>query len=89
MSTSKAVPDGLKNQECEKGNSKKRPPIPYVPMVDEVQNAVNKGKEFSYKIRLPDKTEFSVPIWDTWTQEAFLIHMQQAKSDDLKGLRAA
>ena len=27
MSTSKAVPEGLKNQECEKGNRKKRPPI--------------------------------------------------------------
>ena len=80
MSTSKAVPEGLKNQECEKGNRKKRPPIPYVPTVDEVQEAVNKGKEYSYKIKLPDKTEFSVPIWDTGTPEAFLIHVQQAKS---------
>jgi hypothetical protein len=80
MSASKAVPEGLKNQECEKGNRKKRPPIPYVPIVDEVQEAVAKGKEYSYKIKLPDKTEFSVPIWDTGTQEAFLIHVQQAKS---------
>ena len=80
MSTSKAVPEGLKNQECEKGNRKKRPPIPYVPTVDEVQEAVNKGKEYSYKIKLPDKTEFSVPIWDTGPPEAFLIHVQQAKS---------
>ena len=80
MSTNKAVPEGLKNQECEKGNRKKRPPIPYVPVSDEVQEAVSKGKDFSYKIKLPDKTEFSVPIWDTGTQEAFLIHVQQAKS---------
>ncbi len=80
MSANKAVPKGLKNQECEKGNRKKRPPIPYVPVVDVVQEAVSKGKEYSYKIKLPDKTEFSVPIWDTGTQEAFLIHMQQAKS---------
>ena len=79
MSTSKAVPDGLKNQECKKGNKKKRPPIPYMPVVDEVQEAVSKGKDFSYKIKLPDKTEFSVPIWDTGTQEAFLIHVQQEK----------
>ncbi len=51
-------------------------------MVDEVQEAISKGKDFSYKIKLPDKTEFSVPIWDTGTgtQEAFLIHVQQAKS---------
>ena len=46
----------------------------------EVQEAVAKGKEYTYKIKLPDKTEFSVPIWDTGTQEAFLIHVQQAKS---------
>jgi hypothetical protein len=80
MSTSKAVPEGLKNQECEKGNRKKCPPIPYVLISDKVQEAVLKGKDFSYKIKLPDKTEFSVPIWDTGTQEAFLIHVQQAKS---------
>ena len=80
MSTSKAVPQGLKNQECKKGNRKKHPPIPYVLVVDEVQEAVSKGKDFSYKIKLPDKTKFSVPIWDTGTQEAFLIHVQQAKS---------
>ncbi len=67
MSTSKAVPEGLKNQECEKRNRKKCPPIPYVPVVDEVQEAILKRKDFSYKIKLPDKTEF----WDTGTQEAF------------------
>jgi hypothetical protein len=49
-------------------------------VVDEVQEAISKGKDFSYKIRLSDKTEFSVPIWDTGTQDAFLIHVQQAKS---------
>jgi hypothetical protein len=80
MSTSKAVPEGLKNQESEKGNRKKCSPIPYMPMVGEVQEAITKGKEFSYKIKLPDKTKFSVPIWDTGTQEVFLIHVQQAKS---------
>ncbi len=80
MSMSKAVSKGLKNQECEKGNRKKHPPIHYVPMVDEVQEAISKGKEFSYKIKHPDKTKFSVPIWDTGTHEAFFIHVQQAKS---------
>ena len=80
MSANKAVPEGLKDQECERGSRKKRPPIPYVPVVDEVQEAVLKGKDFSYTIKLPDKTEFSVPIWNTGTQEAFLIHVQQAKS---------
>ena len=51
-----------------------------MPVIDEVQEAISKGKDFSYKIKLPDKTEFSIPIWDTGTQEAFLIHVQQAKS---------
>jgi hypothetical protein len=87
MSTSKAVLEGHKNQECEKGNWKKRPPIPYAPVVDEVQEAITKGKEYSYKIKLPNKTEFNVHIWDTGTQEAFLIHVQQAKSTcKMKGL---
>jgi hypothetical protein len=39
-----------------------------------------KRKEYSYKIKIPNKTKFSVPIWDTGTQEAFLIYVQQAKS---------
>ncbi len=50
MSMSEAAPEGLKNQECKKRNRKKCPPIPYIPIVDEVQEAVVKGKEFSYKI---------------------------------------
>ena len=79
MSTNKAVPEGHKNQECEKRNRKKCPPIPYVPVVDEVQEAVSKGKDFSYKIKLPDKTKFSVPIWDTGTQEAFSFTCSKLK----------
>jgi len=47
MSEAKSVPKGLKDQEVEKGNVKKRPPIPYVPVVDEVQEAV-KGKDSTY-----------------------------------------
>jgi hypothetical protein len=48
--------------------------------LEEASSNPLQGKEYSYKIKLPDKTEFSVPIWDTGTQEAFLIHVQQAKS---------
>ena len=80
MSEAKAVPKGLKDQEVERGSVKKRPPVPYVPVVDEVQDAVNKtkGKESTYTIKLPDKTQFTVNIWDTGTPEAFLIHVQTA-----------
>jgi hypothetical protein len=82
MSEAKSVPKGLKDQEVEKGNVKKRPPVPYVPIVDEVQDAVNKtkGKEGTYTIKLLDKTQFTVSIWDTGTPEAFLIHVQTAVS---------
>ncbi len=82
MSEAKSVPKGLKDQEVEKRSVKKRPPIPYVPVVDEVQDAVNKtkGKEGTCTIKLPDKTQFTVNIWDTGTPEAFLIHVQTAVS---------
>ena len=80
MSEAKAVPKGLKDQEVERGSVKKRPPVPYVPVVDEVQDAVNKtkGKESTYTIKLSDKTQFTVNVWDTGTPEAFLIHVQTA-----------
>ena len=64
MSERNGVLKGLKDQECEKGNRSKRPPIPYVPVVDEVQDALNAGhKERTQKIKLPDKTEFQAGIW--------------------------
>ena len=78
MSLAKAVPEGLKDQECERGRGK-RPPIPYVPVVDPVQDAVN-TKERPMKIKLPDKTEISVAIWNSGTPEAFLIHVREAIS---------
>jgi hypothetical protein len=50
MSKAKSVPKGLKDQEVECRSVKKCPPVPYVPVVDEVQDAVNKtkGKESTY-----------------------------------------
>ena len=80
MSNSKAVPEGLKDQECEKGSRAKRPPIPYVPVVDPVQDVVNTTKEHPMKIKLPDKTEIQVPIWHQGTPEAFLIHVRETLS---------
>ncbi len=82
MSEAKSIPKGLRDQEVKRGTVKKRPPVPYVPVVDEVQDAVNKakGKEGTYTIKLPNKTSFTVNIWDTGTPEAFLIHEQTAVS---------
>ena len=77
MTKSKSVPDGVRDQDCERGSCTKRPPISYVPAVDPVQDAVSGTKKYPLKIKLPDNTEFSVPIWNTGTPEAFLIHVQQ------------
>ena len=54
------VLNGLKDQECECGNSTKRPPIPYVPVVDKVQETLNTNSREArtQKIKLPNKTEF-------------------------------
>ncbi len=67
MSNSKAIPEGLKDQECEKGSRARRPPIPYVPVIDPVQEIVNFSKEHPMKIKLPDKTVIQVPIWHSGT----------------------
>ena len=73
MSLTKAVPEGLKDQECKKGSCAKHPPIPYVPVVNPVQDLVN-AKEPPMKIKLPDRTKkIQVPIWDSGTPEAFLF----------------
>ena len=77
MSLTKAVPEGLKDQECKKGSRAKRPPIPYVPVVDPVQDVVN-AKDHPMKIKLPDKTEIQVPIWHSGMPEVFLIHVCEA-----------
>ncbi len=44
MSLAKAVPDGLKDRECEKMALRECPPIPYVPEKDSVQETVSAYK---------------------------------------------
>ena len=80
MSNSKAVPKGLKDQECKKGSRAKRPPILYVSIIDPIQDVINMAKEHPMKIKLPDKTEIQVPIWHSGMPEAFLIHIREALS---------
>ena len=41
MSERNGVLKGLKDQECEKGAISRRPPIAYVPVIDEVQEQLN------------------------------------------------
>lgn len=78
MTDAKAVPKGLKDQEVERGNRQKRPPIPYIPEVDEIQEAVSRAKDQSLKIKFADKSELNIPIWDSGMAEAFLNHVNLA-----------
>jgi len=74
----KELVKGLCDQECEHGNIAKRPPISYVPVTDEVQDALNiNHKEHLQKIKLPNGTEFNTTIWYTGTPEEFANHVKQ------------
>jgi hypothetical protein len=60
MSTSLKSPDGLKDTECKKGQLSHRPLIPYVPVVDIV---MPKEEPQIFKIKLPDASHLSMPIY--------------------------
>ena len=79
MSLAKVAPDGLKDRECEKMTLRKRPPIPYVPEKDSVQETVSSFKEAHLKTLINSGTELRVPIWHSGTREAFLIHVGSAQ----------
>jgi hypothetical protein len=79
MSLAKVAPDGLKDCECEKMTLHKRPPIPYVPEKDSVQETVSSFKETHLKTLIKEGTELRVPIWHSGRCEAFLIHMRSAR----------
>jgi hypothetical protein len=58
---------------------RKRPPIPYVPEKDSVQETVSSFKEAHLKTLINSGTELRVPIWHSGTREAFLIHVGSAR----------
>jgi hypothetical protein len=79
MSLAKAVPDGLKDWECEKMALHERPPIPYVPEKDSVQETVSSYKDSHLKTLIKEGMELRVPIWHSGMRKAFLIHMGSAR----------
>ena len=80
MSKNKAIPKGLKDQEVERGNLK-RPPIPYIPAEDAISNTVKKHSgNKDYTVKLPDGTKISHSLFDTGSNEAFMIHVQEVLS---------
>ena len=85
---SKAVPEGLKPQECERGSGRVKPPIPYNPEKDDLNEAVEYSS--SIKLTLPTKVELRVSVWSHGAQEKFLVHIQQAiAAIKAKGLQEA
>jgi hypothetical protein len=70
MSTSLKSPDGLKDAECEKGQLSHRPPMPFVPVVDIV---TPKEEPQIFKIKLPDASHLSMPIYSHWNNKEYLL----------------
>ena len=80
MSTSKAVPDGLKLIECERDLAGKNSPICYIREKDPIQEALERKPTTSqFKVKLPSTcSELRVAIWASGTPEHFLIHVRGA-----------
>jgi hypothetical protein len=72
MSTSLKSPDGLKDAECKKGKLSHRPPIPYVLVVDIVTPKVEPQV---FKIKLPDASHLSMPIYSHGNNKEYLVHI--------------
>ena len=72
MSTSLKSPDGLKDAECKKGQLSHWLPIPYVPVVDII---TPKEECQHYKVKLPDVSHISMPIYSHGNNEEYLAHI--------------
>jgi hypothetical protein len=72
MSTSLKSSDGLKDAGCKKGQLSHQPPIPYVPVVDIV---MPKEEPQVFKIKLPDASHLSMPIYSHGNNKEYLAHI--------------
>jgi hypothetical protein len=72
MSTSLKSPDRLKNAKWKKGQLSNRPPIPYVPETDIV---TPKEEPQVFKVKLPDESHLSMPIYSLGNNEEYLAHI--------------
>ena len=89
MSHVKVAPEGLKPQECERNVGRSKPPIPYIPEKDVIQEVVDSSAN-TLKLILPHKVELRVPLWSKGTPEQFLVHVQTAlDAIRQKGLQSA
>jgi hypothetical protein len=72
MSTSLKSPDGLKDAECKKGQLSHQLPIPYEPVVDIV---TPKKEPQIFKIKFPDMSHLSMPIYSRGDNKEYLAHI--------------
>jgi hypothetical protein len=79
MSLAKAVPKGIKDQECKRFALQERPPLLYVPEKDSFQETVSLLKSNqSLKTTIGADAGLRLPIWHCRTREAFLMHVSSA-----------
>jgi hypothetical protein len=72
MSTSLKSPNRLKDAECKKGQLSHWLPILYVPVVDIV---MPKEETQLFKVKLPDASHLSMPIYSRGNNEEYLAHI--------------
>ena len=64
MSLAKAVPEGIRDKECERFALQECPLVPYVPEKDPVQEMVSALKsDQSLKTTIGEDAELYLPIW--------------------------
>ncbi len=72
MSMLKMVPDGLKARECEQIKLHEPPPVPYVPVKDEVQDEVARMHSTEIKTTIKKGTTLNFSVWqENGTHKAF------------------
>jgi hypothetical protein len=72
MSTSLKSLDGLKDAECVMGQLSHWPPIPYIQVVAIV---TPKEEPQVFKIKLPDASHLSMPIYSCGNNKEYLAHI--------------
>jgi hypothetical protein len=76
MSLLKSVPEGLKPRECKRTKLCEPPPVPYVPMKDEVQEEVSRLRNLEIKTTIEKDTTLNFLVWqENGMREAFLMHV--------------
>jgi hypothetical protein len=79
MSLAKAVSEGIKDRECKRFALQERPPVPYMPEKDPVQETVSALKsDQSLKTTTGVDAELGLPIWHCRTCGVFLMHVSSA-----------